>query len=340
MYGLPTDTKRKQFRTKTVPSNGLNPVYDEEAFIFKKVVLPELACLRITAYEDSGKMIGHRVVPVSGLRPGYRHLVLRNESGQPLNLPTLFLNITVKDYVPDGLSELAEALANPIKYQNELDKRAKQLSVFQDDTVADDSSDNSEPTTAPHTTATATVTTAAAAAAAIPPPPMQKPSWNASIRIRPVPVDSGSSSPNSGTSPAPTTSVFPPTNRPESVDEGKKSIVGPMPPPPPNLGAFSESGKSEKPVAVVFSPEPFEKLFENKTYRDKRQQLEKKMEELRKKHEKDRKIAKAPRKSHHKLVKRLSSKSLYASTELSLTLSFSWTLLLLSTSQLINKYGI
>ena len=37
MYGLPTDTVRKKFRTKTVPNNGLNPVYDEEPFVFKKV---------------------------------------------------------------------------------------------------------------------------------------------------------------------------------------------------------------------------------------------------------------------------------------------------------------
>ena len=37
MYGLPTDTVRKKFRTKTVPNNGLNPVYDEEPFTFKKV---------------------------------------------------------------------------------------------------------------------------------------------------------------------------------------------------------------------------------------------------------------------------------------------------------------
>lgn len=37
MYGLPTDTVRKKFRTKAVSSNGLNPVYDEEPFVFKKV---------------------------------------------------------------------------------------------------------------------------------------------------------------------------------------------------------------------------------------------------------------------------------------------------------------
>ena len=43
MYGLPTDTIRKEFRTRTVPNNGLNPVYNEEPFVFRKVY--ELLCL-------------------------------------------------------------------------------------------------------------------------------------------------------------------------------------------------------------------------------------------------------------------------------------------------------
>ena len=37
MYGLPTDTIRREFRTRVVPSNGLNPVYNEEPFVFRKV---------------------------------------------------------------------------------------------------------------------------------------------------------------------------------------------------------------------------------------------------------------------------------------------------------------
>lgn len=37
MYGLPADTVRRKYRTKTVASNGLNPVYDEEPFRFNKV---------------------------------------------------------------------------------------------------------------------------------------------------------------------------------------------------------------------------------------------------------------------------------------------------------------
>ena len=35
--------------------------------------------------------------------------------------------------MPHGLIDFAEALANPIKYLSELDKRAKQLEVFDDD---------------------------------------------------------------------------------------------------------------------------------------------------------------------------------------------------------------
>lgn len=37
MYGLPADTVRRKHRTKTVTSNGMNPVYDEEPFRFNKV---------------------------------------------------------------------------------------------------------------------------------------------------------------------------------------------------------------------------------------------------------------------------------------------------------------
>ena len=39
-------------------------------FFFLKVVLPNLAVIRLAVYEESGKMLGHRVLPVTGLRPG------------------------------------------------------------------------------------------------------------------------------------------------------------------------------------------------------------------------------------------------------------------------------
>ncbi|KAI8505602.1 phosphatidylinositol phospholipase C [Branchiostoma belcheri] len=133
MYGLPADTVRKRFRTKVVPANGINPIYDEEPFVFKKVVLPHLAVLRISVSEENGKFIGHRILPVEGLRPGYRHIVLRNEANQPLNLPTVFVHITVKDFIPDSFEDFANALANPIAYQAMIEKRAHQLEALMED---------------------------------------------------------------------------------------------------------------------------------------------------------------------------------------------------------------
>jgi len=138
MYGLPRDTVRRgKFRTKTFPS-GICPVFNEEPFVFRQVILPDLAVLRIAAFEESGnKLIGHRVLPIVGLCPGYRHIPLFNESGQPLHLPCLFVHITVGDYVPNSLTDLAEALANPIKYQSELERRAKQLAILYDEQEAE-----------------------------------------------------------------------------------------------------------------------------------------------------------------------------------------------------------
>ncbi|XP_031622948.1 1-phosphatidylinositol 4,5-bisphosphate phosphodiesterase classes I and II [Contarinia nasturtii] len=143
MFGLPADTVRKKFRTRSVRDNALNPIFDDEPFVFKKVVLPELASIRIAAYEEGGKFIGHRVLPVIGLCPGYKHVTLRTELGLPIPLATLFLLVVVKDYVPDGLSDFAEALANPIKYQSELEKRSQQLAVFEDGEPTEDDASNS-----------------------------------------------------------------------------------------------------------------------------------------------------------------------------------------------------
>lgn len=63
-----------------------------------------MAVLRIAAFDESGKLLGHRVLPIDGLRPGYRHICLRNELNQPQNLATLFVHLSVRDYVSDALA--------------------------------------------------------------------------------------------------------------------------------------------------------------------------------------------------------------------------------------------
>ncbi|ALC38505.1 Plc21C [Drosophila busckii] len=303
MYGLPADTVRKKFRTKTVRDNGMNPVYDEEPFVFKKVVLPELASIRIAAYEEGGKLIGHRVLPVIGLCPGYRHVNLRSEVGQPIGLSSLFLCVVVKDYVPDDLSNFAEALANPIKYQSELEKRDVQLSVLTDDTenaAADEEMSKSFVF-------------------------VQVGGQKKELR----PVESLATSPKhrASISTVAAFSVELPADRLDGArHDDNVSVVATSIQHQHSLDqsvstSIRQVESSQFDVDLVLA-EPLEKILEHKSVREKRLEMEKKLESLRKKHDKE-KLKIAGQKSSpldggkkpkftitNKLVKRLSNKSL------------------------------
>ncbi|XP_046389160.1 1-phosphatidylinositol 4,5-bisphosphate phosphodiesterase classes I and II [Ischnura elegans] len=311
MYGLPADTVRKKFKTKIVPNNGINPVYDEEPFVFKKVVLPELACIRIAAYEESGRPIGHRVLPVVGLCPGYRHVGLRNEVGQPHLIATLFLLVQVKDYVPDGLSDFAEALANPIKYQSELEKRARQLSVLTDDIVeegvgsgpTEETIDEEEPMKTKRLQSISSIDPAT-------PHPSQ-------------PVIPSVSTLTKGISTIAVKSAV--------ADDALGAVAIEVEPVPDASlavgGSDAQVANSKTPiltsqVSQELVAEPLEKLMENKLVKEKKAEMEKKLESLRRKHEKEKLKVQTQRASQdsertkpkfymsHKLVKRLSSKNM------------------------------
>ncbi|KAK2716312.1 hypothetical protein QYM36_010778 [Artemia franciscana] len=111
MYGIPVDTKVCQLfdTTKIIPSNGINTFYNAFPFVFSKVVFPDLAFLRLAVYENKSansnfifcdrRFIGHRVIPVSAISPGYKHILLRNELGQPLGLPSIFVHIEVEESI-------------------------------------------------------------------------------------------------------------------------------------------------------------------------------------------------------------------------------------------------
>ncbi|MGH0172351.1 UNVERIFIED_CONTAM: hypothetical protein FKN15_013953 [Acipenser sinensis] len=61
---------------------------------------------------------------------GYHYISLRNEKNQSLVLPTVFVYIEVKDYVPDTFADVIEALSNPIRYVNLMEQRARQLAAL------------------------------------------------------------------------------------------------------------------------------------------------------------------------------------------------------------------
>lgn len=78
-------------------------------------------------FEETGKLIGQRVLPLDGLQAGYRHISLRTEGNFPLSLSTLFCHIVLKTYVPDGLNDFVDALNNPKEFLTREEKRLKQL---------------------------------------------------------------------------------------------------------------------------------------------------------------------------------------------------------------------
>ncbi|XP_070067644.1 1-phosphatidylinositol 4,5-bisphosphate phosphodiesterase classes I and II isoform X2 [Drosophila takahashii] len=300
MYGLPADTVRKKFRTKTVRDNGMNPVYDEEPFVFKKVVLPELASIRIAAYEEGGKLIGHRVLPVIGLCPGYRHVNLRSEVGQPIALASLFLCVVVKDYVPDDLSNFAEALANPIKYQSELEKRDIQLSVLTDEAEALGGGDEDLSKSCGQKKELRPVESLATS-------PKHRPSISAaaamSVEVTMDRTDGG----RGGELDSSGSIVAPSIQHQHSLDQSVSTSI-------------RQVESSQFDVDLVLA-EPLDKILDHKSVKEKRLEMEKKLESLRKKHDKE-KVKIAGQKSSplegkkpkfaitNKLVKRLSNKSL------------------------------
>jgi len=59
---------------------------------------------RVGVYEENGKLLGQRILPLDGLQAGYRHISLKTEANFPMALPMLFCNIELKIYVPDGFA--------------------------------------------------------------------------------------------------------------------------------------------------------------------------------------------------------------------------------------------
>ncbi|KAM6969637.1 1-phosphatidylinositol 4,5-bisphosphate phosphodiesterase beta-2 isoform 2-T2 [Tautogolabrus adspersus] len=129
VIGLPGDPKKK-YRTKwsTTP-NAINPVWNEEPFVFEKILLPEMASLRIVVHEENGKFLGHRIIPLDAIQSGFQHICLRSESNMPLTLPALFVYIEVKDYIPAAFADFTDALFNPTKGTEKTTKTPKESSL-------------------------------------------------------------------------------------------------------------------------------------------------------------------------------------------------------------------
>ncbi|KAI1696645.1 phosphatidylinositol-specific phospholipase c, X domain-containing protein [Ditylenchus destructor] len=121
LYGLPGDSYKKMFKTRSVSSDGLNTIFDDPNamancnFTLEKIILPAMAFVRFGVFEEGGRLLGQRILPISYLQPGYKHILLRNKFNKPLGPVTLFVHIDVQDYVSDAHKDLVSALQNPIE---------------------------------------------------------------------------------------------------------------------------------------------------------------------------------------------------------------------------------
>lgn len=68
-----------------------------------QVLLPEMAQLRIAVFDEDKEMIGTRVLPLNAIRPGFRHINLRDKHNGLLPLELLLVHIKVEDWVPDEM---------------------------------------------------------------------------------------------------------------------------------------------------------------------------------------------------------------------------------------------
>ncbi|KAL4641012.1 1-phosphatidylinositol 4,5-bisphosphate phosphodiesterase epsilon-1 [Arapaima gigas] len=89
VLGMPLESYR--FRTKPINRNALNPIWNEQ-FHFR-VYLEELVFLRFAVVEThSSQVVAQRILPLKTLKSGYRHLQLRNQQNEPLEVSSLFIH--------------------------------------------------------------------------------------------------------------------------------------------------------------------------------------------------------------------------------------------------------
>uniref|UniRef100_A0A8D9BY52 Phosphoinositide phospholipase C n=2 Tax=Cacopsylla melanoneura TaxID=428564 RepID=A0A8D9BY52_9HEMI len=89
IIGIPVDCCKQ--KTKVIPRNALNPIYNDTFFF--QIMFSEMAFLRFSVIDvtSNHQIIAQRVIHLECLKPGYRHVRLRNLQNQPLHLSTLFI---------------------------------------------------------------------------------------------------------------------------------------------------------------------------------------------------------------------------------------------------------
>ncbi|KAM3592601.1 uncharacterized protein V6R79_021845 [Siganus canaliculatus] len=99
VLGMPVDSCH--FRTKPIHRNTLNPMWSEH-FQFT-VHFEEMCFLRFAVVENnSSQTTAQRTLPLKALKPGYRHIQLRTQHNEPLEVSSLFIYSRRTEEGPTG----------------------------------------------------------------------------------------------------------------------------------------------------------------------------------------------------------------------------------------------
>ncbi|XP_037547362.1 1-phosphatidylinositol 4,5-bisphosphate phosphodiesterase epsilon-1 [Nematolebias whitei] len=99
VLGMPADSCH--FRTKPIHRNTLNPMWSER-FQFT-VHFEEMCFLRFAVVENNSSQItAQRTLLLKALKPGYRHVQLRTQHNEPLEVSSLFIYSHRKEEGPAG----------------------------------------------------------------------------------------------------------------------------------------------------------------------------------------------------------------------------------------------
>uniref|UniRef100_A0A671WLK3 Phosphoinositide phospholipase C n=1 Tax=Sparus aurata TaxID=8175 RepID=A0A671WLK3_SPAAU len=101
VLGMPVDSCH--FRTKPIHRNTLNPMWSEH-FQFT-VHFEEMCFLRFAVVENnSSQTTAQRTLPLKALKPGYRHIQLRTQHNEPLEVSSLFIYSRRIEEGPSGVA--------------------------------------------------------------------------------------------------------------------------------------------------------------------------------------------------------------------------------------------
>ncbi|XP_059477759.1 uncharacterized protein LOC132198045 isoform X2 [Neocloeon triangulifer] len=134
VIGIPVDCAKQ--KTKIIQRNAINPIWND-AFFFQ-IMFRELAFVRFSVMDaNTNHLLSQRVLPLTRLRPGYRHVRLRSPQNQPMQLSTLFVYSRTEEESLDTLenNEVPTHLSGSTSVPEKARKEKEQAELIESVTV-------------------------------------------------------------------------------------------------------------------------------------------------------------------------------------------------------------